>query len=104
MPNLFRITRKLLQGAALFALGAAAMWVWKPSHAEAQSGHVYELRTYHCAPGRLDTLKARFRDHTVAIFERHGMHSVGYWTPADAPTSQDTLIYILRHDSRDAAK
>ena len=63
----------------------------------AQSGKVYELRTYHCAPGRLEALKARFRDHTVKLFERHGMKNVGYWTSADAPASADTLIYILAH-------
>ena len=32
------------------------------------------------------------------------MTSIGYWTPQDAPTSQNTLIYIIAHPSRDAAK
>lgn len=65
---------------------------------------VYELRIYRTNEGKLDDLDARFRDHTVGIFNRHGMQSVGYWHPSDSPDSQDTLIYILRHNSRDAAQ
>jgi hypothetical protein len=65
---------------------------------------VFELRIYRCNEGKLKNLDARFRDHTIEIFNRHGMKSVGYWHPADEPGSQDTLIYILRHDSPAAAK
>jgi hypothetical protein len=65
---------------------------------------VYELRIYRTNEGKLDGLDARFRDHTIGIFDRYGMQSVGYWHPSDSPDSQDTLIYILRHNSRDAAK
>ena len=68
------------------------------------SADVYELRTYTTHDGKLDNLHARFRDHTVALFTKHGMESVGYWVPTDSPRSQNTLIYVLRHDSRDAAK
>ena len=64
---------------------------------------VYELRVYHAAPGKLADLLARFRDHTDKIFARHGMKSVAYWTPTDEPEKSDTLIYILRHPSREAA-
>jgi hypothetical protein len=63
---------------------------------------VYELRTYTCYEGKLDALKARFRDHTIEIFKRHGMESVGYWVPQDE-RSKTTLIYILVHPSREAA-
>jgi hypothetical protein len=49
-------------------------------------------------------LKARFRDHTTKLFAKHGMKNIGYWIPADAPDSQNTLTYILAHESRDAAK
>jgi hypothetical protein len=70
----------------------------------AQSGTVYELRTYTAPAGKLDALQSRFRDHTLRIFGRHGMKNVGYWVPADAPLSDNTLIYILEHKSRDAAK
>ena len=55
----------------------------------------YELRTYRSTPGRMDSLLARFRDHTDAIFAAHGMESIGYWV---SDSDADTLIYVLRHD------
>ena len=67
------------------------------------SGPVYELRIYTTLEGKLPALLARFRDHTIKIFERHGMENAGYWVPADPPRSQNTLYYILRHKSREAA-
>ena len=67
------------------------------------SGKVYELRIYHAMPGKLDTLIARFRDHTDKLFAKHGMKSVAYWTALDEPTKSSTLFYILEHPSRDAA-
>ena len=73
--------------------------------ASAQAGkQVFELRTYTAPEGKLGELQARFRNHTIRIFDKHGMKSVGYWTPQDAPLSQNTLIYVLAHASRDAAK
>ena len=65
---------------------------------------LFELRIYRCNEGKLKNLDARFRDHTIRIFERHGMQSVMYWHPTDEPASQDTLIYVLKHKSADAAK
>jgi hypothetical protein len=66
--------------------------------------HVFELRTYTAAAGRLDALNARFRDHTVKLFTRHGITNVGYWTPMkDQKGAEDTLIYLLAHKSKDAA-
>jgi hypothetical protein len=70
---------------------------------EAGMETVYELRIYHAAPGKLDELLARFRDHTDKLFARHGMKSVAYWTPVDEPQKGNTLIYILQHPSRTAA-
>jgi len=64
----------------------------------------FELRIYKCEPGRLSALNARFRDHTVKLFAKHGMTNVGYWTPMDkAQGAEDTLIYILAHKDRAAA-
>jgi hypothetical protein len=62
---------------------------------------VFELRTYTTNEGKLPDLQKRFRDHTVDIFKRHGMTNVAYFTPEEKP---NTLIYILAHESRDAAK
>lgn len=60
--------------------------------------HVFELRVYHAAPGKLDALNARFRDKTEAIFKRLNMKSVGYWVPTD--NKDNLLIYILEHPNR----
>ncbi|MBL8173117.1 MAG: NIPSNAP family protein [Bryobacterales bacterium] len=65
---------------------------------------VYELRTYYTHPGKLNDLLARFRNHTTKIFERHGMKNVWYGVPQDSPKKENTLIYLLAHESRDAAK
>ena len=64
---------------------------------------MYELRVYHAAAGKLADLHARFRDHTIQIFDRHGLKSVAYWTPLDEPDKSNTLVYILQHPSREAA-
>ena len=65
---------------------------------------VYEMRTYTAVEGKFDAVNARFRDHTARLFEKHGMKNVGYWTPMEGPTAGTTLIYILEHQSRDAAR
>jgi hypothetical protein len=64
---------------------------------------VFELRTYTAPEGKLDDLLTRFRDHTVRIFDKHGMSSVGYWLPQDTTLRENTLVYLLAHPSRAAA-
>ena len=68
------------------------------------AGKVFEIRTYHTFPGRLDALHKRFREHTMRMFEKHGMTNVAYWVPQDNPAHDTTLIYVISHASRDAAK
>ena len=66
---------------------------------------VFELRTYTTPPGNLDRLQARFRDHTVALFAKHGMTNLFYWTPMAGQTgAENTLVYLLAHKDADAAK
>jgi hypothetical protein len=64
---------------------------------------VFELRTYHAAPGKMDALNSRFRDHTCALFKNHGMTIIGFWNPSDAKNADKTLIYLLAFPSREAA-
>lgn len=74
----------------------------KPSH---DGERVFELRTYTATPGNLGALNARFRDHTMALFKKHGMTNIGYWTLMDDQEgAKNTLIYILAHPSPEAAK
>ena len=86
---------------SLAALAAASISI---PLASAQDHRVFELRTYTCYEGKLPDLLARFRDHTITIFNRHNMTSIGYWVPQDAARSHNTLIYILAHPSLEAAK
>ena len=98
-----RTTIALALGTA-FAAGIAAHSLLVPvATVHAAANRVFELRTYTTPPGKLDALQSRFRDHTVKIFDKHGMKSIGYWVPQDAPLKENTLIYILAHESRDAA-
>ena len=84
-----------------FMLGSTMQGV---QDVQAQSAaRVFELRTYTTPEGKLPNLQARFRDHTMSIFEKHGITNVAYWTPQDEPLSSNTLIYIIAHDSREAA-
>ena len=62
---------------------------------------VYELRTYIAHNGKMEDLHKRFREHTLKLFEKHGMKNIVYWTPLDKP---DTLVYVIAHKSRDEAK
>ena len=85
----------LILGAGLVQLRAAE---------SAAPARVFEIRTYHCFPGRLDALHKRFREHTKKMFEKHGMTNVAYWTFEDSPAKEDTLIYVISHASREQAK
>lgn len=95
--------RRFFTALALVLL-PAAYWMGM-THAQAQNhSRVFELRTYTTKEGKLQDLEKRFRDHTMRIFTNHGMTNVAYWVPQDAPLSQNTLIYVISHESRDAAK
>ena len=86
----------VLLAAAFFLSPFAGM-----DFAQAEEKHrVFEIRTYYANEGKLDALLARFRDHTVALFEKHGMTNVGYWVPAD--NKENKLVYILAFPSREA--
>lgn len=97
--------KNLLLAIAGFAAGVFMTYtMMHTQEASAASNRVYELRTYYTLPGRLPALQARFRNHTTKLFEKHGMKNVGYWVPQDAPKSENTLIYVISHESREKAK
>ena len=86
---------------AIFVAGFSAGIFWQPQEVQAQGNKMFELRTYTTADGKLPNLNARFRDHTMRIFDRHNMENIGYWVPQETP---NTLVYIIAHDSREAAQ
>src|SRR6185295_1654088 len=93
--------KSLLLLIPIFAVG---FWAGERRGAAAANGRVYELRTYTTNDGKLPDLNARFRDHTMRIFEKHGIKNVWYGVPQDAPLKDNTLVYLISHDSREGAK
>jgi NIPSNAP protein len=99
-----RIVSAALPVALLMVGFAAGRLTSAGASAHAQAGNrVFELRTYTTNEGKLPALQTRFRDHTTRLFTKHGMTNIGYWTPQDPKLSQNTLIYIIAHQSREAA-
>jgi len=91
------------QTAAPAPAGAAASPTIAPSKSLVKDSRCYELRTYYAAPGKLEELHARFRDHTMKLFKKHGMEVVGFWGPTDKERgSENTLVYLMVFPSREA--
>ncbi len=60
------------------------------------------MRTYTAHDGKFEALHKRFREHTVKLFEKHGMTNIGYWIPSEGPEKENTLVYLLAYPSREA--
>ena len=74
-----------------------------PSPSLAKDSRCFEIRTYYAAPGKLEELHARFRNHTMTLFKKHAMEVVGFWGPTDKEKgSENTLVYVLVFPSRQA--
>lgn len=98
-----RESRFLFAGLALVGLVFTSSFL--PTVAQEKAvERVYELRTYTTHPGRLPALNKRFREHTMKLFEKHGMKNETYYVPTDPKLAENTLIYIISHDSEEAAK
>jgi hypothetical protein len=82
-----------------FAL-VTALTVLNAGSAVAADTRCYEMRIYYAAPGKLEALNQRFRDHTCKLFEKHGMANIGYWLPLT--NTENKLVYILAYPSREA--
>lgn len=93
--------RQALHGAAMKALPflIVSMLTAATAFSAERDSRVFEMRTYHAAEGKLDQLHARFRDHTIALFEKHGITSIGYWTPLENPDRK--LVFVLAYPSRE---
>lgn len=69
----------------------------QPTTPQPADGRLYELRTYYAAPGKLDALHARFRDHTIRLMERHGVTCHGFWVPGD--DDPDRVVSLVSYPS-----
>jgi hypothetical protein len=93
----------------LLSLFAASIAMVATSFSADTDSRVFEMRTYYAAPGKLDPLHARFRDHTMRLFEKHGMTNLGYWVPipgapGEADNPESKLIYVLAYPSKEAGE
>ena len=75
-----------------------SVWAQEKGPGSGVENRLFELRTYHTEPGRLDALLARFRNHTVALFTKHGMNNIGYWIPEEG--DGQTLVYLLAYPDK----
>ncbi len=104
MRSVFALALLMTMGAVAGAVRAGDA---PGTEAKVEGKHgCFEMRTYHAAEGKLDALNARFRDHTNALFLKHGMTVIGYWVPMADPKKPDekvnTLVYILAYPDRAA--
>ncbi|HVS15385.1 MAG TPA: NIPSNAP family protein [Thermoanaerobaculia bacterium] len=76
--------------------------LWIPAAGAGAQELAFELRVYTAEEGKLEDLQRRFREHTVRLFEKHGMTVVAFWTPTDEERAKDTLIYVLSYPSAEA--
>src|SRR5690349_18169669 len=89
--------------AATLVLAAVAFAAGLSTGQEKKMSRIYELRSYTTLPGRLPALNKRFAEHTMKLFEKHGMKNEMYWVPTDPAKKDNTLIYVLSHASQEAA-
>ncbi len=89
------MNRRTFLAATVIAAAASTL-----NAAEPAAPLCYEFRVYYAAEGKLDALNARFRDHTCALFAKHGMSNIGYWTPLENPDRK--IYYLLSFPDRKA--
>jgi len=88
--------------AATFAVG---VWIGQTGSAQAQAkDHVFEFRIYTAADGKMDAVVKRFEHPEAKLFEKYGMPAVLYSTAFEPAERQNQFVYVLRHDSREAAR
>jgi NIPSNAP len=78
---------------------------FSPNQWQAVGNRVFELRVYNAHPNRLPDVLARFRNHTVKLFEKHGMQNLVYFTSIPQKADETSkLYYFLGHRDQAAGK
>lgn len=98
--------KRLREGLVLAVAVVVGLTVWAGSPGgtkQQKETRVFELRIYYAAPGKMEALHKRFREHTCKLFEKHGMTIVGFWSPQDKQQAEEKLIYVLAFPSKAAA-
>ena len=95
--------KRMLVALAKLSLGFSGVALFAAQGDAKVDSRIFELRTYESAPGKMEALQARFRDHTGKLFEKHHMTVIGFWSPTDVRLAQRKLIYLLAFPSQEAA-
>jgi NIPSNAP len=93
----------MLVALVALSLGFSGVALCAAEGDEKVDSRIFELRTYESAPGKMEALQTRFRDHTCKLFEKHHMSVIGFWSPTDVQLAQRKLIYLLAFPSQEAA-
>jgi hypothetical protein len=99
-----KTNRLIVQSLLLVALPVVAVSSYRAGAVAAKKNEpmFFELRKYVTPPGKMDSLKIRFKEHTTKAFERHGMKQVGYWQAVSGENAENTLVYLLAYPSHEA--
>ena len=92
-----------LRSIVALSFGFAGFALCATKGEEKVDTRVFELRTYYAAPGKIEALHARFRDHTIKLFAKHHMTVIGFWRPTDEEQAKRQLVYLLAFPSQEAA-
>jgi len=91
-----------LRAIVVLSLATAGLALYAAKGDEKMNTRVFELRTYHSAPGKMEALHARFREHTGKLFKKHNMTIIGFWSPTDAEQAKRQLVYLLAFPNLEA--
>lgn len=89
-----KIVQKVDQVFMVWAPGLNSKKISRPSG-------IFQLRTYHLLPGKLNAIQTRFRDHTQALFEKQGLSNYPYWITVEKEGLQSKLVYFLGHQNKE---
>ena len=98
-----KVCRMIVAPILVAAFGVSALVAGSTKSDQKKDKRLFELRTYHAAPGKMQALNSRFRDHTCDLFKKHGITIIGFWNPSKAEDTDKTLIYLLAFPNQEAA-
>ena len=98
-----KVCRMIVAPILVAAFGVSALVAGSTKSDQKKDKRLFELRTYHAAPGKMQALNSRFRDHTCDLFKKHGITIIGFWNPSKSEDADKTLIYLLAFPSQESA-
>lgn len=94
--------KHILTLAFAAAVFGAGYWFGTARPVHAATPRFFELREYTTYDGKYPDILKRFREHTMTIFEKHGMTNVAYWNVTEGPEKDKVLYYLMAYPSKEA--